>query len=170
MSDTKEKVILTDEIRTALAPEFEKLESKAKAAGIDEGIKTERARVISIDSLAIPGHEKLVAEMKADGTTETEAMRKLLDAEKTKRKDTLASLREDGKEVAAVATSVSEPAKKEEDKGKKIPTDEKEMLALTQKLAGEATTYIKEQAVLGKTISVSDATIFVYQRAGVPLR
>lgn len=52
-------------------------------AGRTEGAAAERARILGIEALAMPGHEKLIADMKADGaTTPEQAAVKLIQAEK----------------------------------------------------------------------------------------
>jgi|GEM_PF-193497 len=61
----------------------------------DGAVSSERQRVAAIDEVAIPGHEALVAEMKADGTSADDAARKLLAAEKTKRDAALDGLKND---------------------------------------------------------------------------
>lgn len=68
----------------------------AVAAAKEEGIKAEQARILGIDALNLPGHEKMIAEFKADGKTQPgEAAVKILAAEKVKGKNHLEALNAD---------------------------------------------------------------------------
>lgn len=79
----------------------------AVTAAKEEGATTERARVLGIDALAMPGAEKMIAEFKADGKTQPgEAAVKILAAEKVKGKTHLEALVVD----AAAVGDVSAPA------------------------------------------------------------
>lgn len=52
-------------------------------AGVEAGAKGERDRILGIEANALPGHEKLVAEMKADGkTTADQAAARIVAAER----------------------------------------------------------------------------------------
>ncbi len=93
------------------------LNETALAAARAEGAKAEHARVAGIEAAALPGHEKLLAELKADGsiTPEAAAMR-FINAEKAARTGHADAIRNvegtTGKVQAAVTTSVAPPAPK----------------------------------------------------------
>jgi hypothetical protein len=72
-------------ISARLVEEFGKGKAEGQAAGELIGAKAERERILAVETQSMPGHEKLVAEMKADGkTTGPEAAERVLQAEKTK--------------------------------------------------------------------------------------
>ena len=61
-------------------------QASARADGVKEGAAAERARIAGIEAHALPGHEALIAEMKADGaTTPDQAAGRILGAEKARR-------------------------------------------------------------------------------------
>jgi hypothetical protein len=163
MADEKEVIVLTDELRLKLAPQLKALEDAAYAKGKGEGESAERERIKAIEAQGegMPGHEKLIQEMKFDGkTTGPEAAVRLLSAEKAKKASRVADIRADA--PAAVPAGTVDPAKPETTKdGKK---------ADHVALAKEAQEYRAEQKKLGRDVSNVDAVKFVYQRAGVPLQ
>lgn len=76
-----------------------------------EGAAAERARILGVEAQALPGHEALVAELKADGKTTPEmAAVAILAAEKKTGQRVLAGLQADGT-VAAPAPAAVDPAK-----------------------------------------------------------
>ena len=161
MADKNENVtVLTPELRAQLAPEIKSLEDAAFAKGKDEGAKSERERIKAIEDqgAVIPGHEKLVAELKYDGkTTGAEAASQILAAEAKKKADRVKDIRADAPNPAPAAA----PPTKEPDDKKKPDHDA---------LAKEAREYQAKQAKEGVEISNVDAVKFVYERAGVPLK
>lgn len=77
-------------------------------AGRDEGylagVAAERDRVAGIEAAALPGHDELVAELKADPAITVEAAnQKILAAEKKKRGGKLGALRQDEQDLDAPA-------------------------------------------------------------------
>jgi hypothetical protein len=79
---TDAKVQAKSEFEASLA----KIKADAKAEGLSEGVAAERARILGIESVALPGHGDLIKTMKADGkTTPGEAAVKIVEAERVKR-------------------------------------------------------------------------------------
>ena len=57
--------------------------AQGRAAGLVEGATAERERILGIEQQALPGHDKLIASLKADGkTTPAEAAVQVLQAER----------------------------------------------------------------------------------------
>lgn len=77
-----------------------------------EGANAERARIQAIEATALPGHEKLIAAMKADGkSTAADAALAILAAEKTSRQAAAAALASDAPQpLPAAATAEALPA------------------------------------------------------------
>ncbi len=68
-------------------------EAKGRTAGASEAAAAERARLLGIEAHAIPGHEKLIAECKADpAVTPDMAAGRILAAEKKLRADQMAGI------------------------------------------------------------------------------
>lgn len=63
--------------------------------GIDLGATDERARIAAIDAAAVPGHEALTAQAKAEGMSAGEYAQRVLAAEKVTRQQAAADLRSD---------------------------------------------------------------------------
>ncbi len=79
-----------------------------KAEGRTEGATAERERILAVEAQAMPGHEALVAALKADGkTTAPEAAVQVLAAERAKGAARLQALRKDGPDPAPAAASPS---------------------------------------------------------------
>lgn len=101
------------EQRPDLVAEIEKGVDLAKAR--DEGAKAERDRVAGIEAALIPGHEKIIAEMKADPTkTELDAHRAVAAAERSQRKGQADALETDEKQVKDLRSEhrpANDPAK-----------------------------------------------------------
>jgi hypothetical protein len=164
MEPNKEVIVLTDELRAKLAPELKALEDSAYAKGKSEGESAERERIKAIEAQGegMPGHEKLVQDMKFDGkTTGPEAAVALLAAEKKKKASRIADIRADAPN--AVPAQPIDPTRKEAPAGDGKKPDH-------VALAKEARDYREAQAKAGVTVSNVDAVKFVYQRAGVPLQ
>lgn len=162
MADDKKVIVLTDELRAQLAPEFKALEETAYAKGKSEGASAERDRIKAVEAQGenLPGHEALIQEMKFDGkTTGPEAAVKVLAAEKTKKAERVRDIRADAPKPVP-ASAIDDPTKQETG-GKKKDHNE---------LAKEAKEYMAMRAKEGVEVSNIDAVKFVYQRAGVPLQ
>lgn len=88
--------------------------AKGKDEGLATGTEAERERIKAIDALSLPGHEKLISEMKYDGkTTAADAAVKIISAEKAIRETKLATFRGDSPPVVA---TVEAPPDHEEKK------------------------------------------------------
>lgn len=73
------------------------------------GAEAERKRILDIEAVALPGHDKLVAEMKADGSvTAGDAAQRILAAEQQKLKNANAAIQKSGKETEELDSSASE--------------------------------------------------------------
>jgi len=82
---TTPRVLTVDSVKTDHPDIF--------AAIFAEGVRAENDRVKSVQAQSFPGHEKLIAEMIADGkTTGSEAAIKILAAEREGKKNTIANL------------------------------------------------------------------------------
>jgi hypothetical protein len=167
-NDKKEVTVLTDELRASLKPELDSLEAKAKTAGFEDGVKKERERLSAIDALALPGHETLIGQMKADGTSAADAATKIIAAEKGKRATALSNLRADGPTPAPAA--IIDPTKKESVKDAQKTADPREQVAGAQKLAKEAKEFVATEEKAGRTVTMAEAMKHVYEKAGVPTR
>lgn len=167
-NEKKEVTVLTDELRASLKPELDSLEAKAKTAGFEDGVKKERERLKAIDALALPGHETLIEQMKADGTLAADAAGKIVAAEKEKRGKVLGDLRGDGPKPAPVA--IVDPTKKESGKDAQKTADPREQIANAQKLAKEAKEFVATEEKAGRTVTMAEAMKHVYEKAGVPTR
>lgn len=78
------------------------------AEGRAAGAEAERTRILGIEANALPGHETLVAEMKADGNVSpADAAERILRAEKESRARKLQSLKDADKEVPDIAPAAS---------------------------------------------------------------
>ena len=79
------------------------------AAATLEGATAERARILGIETIAVAGHDALVAEMKADGkTSPADAAMRILAAEKVTRGKNLQAIKDvetEGSKVPAVASA-----------------------------------------------------------------
>ena len=91
---------LTREITEAVSAT---VRTAAFEEGRAAGVASETQRIMDIEANALPGHDTLVAAMKADGkTTGAEAAVKILQAEKAKGATRLAAIREDAEVVALI--------------------------------------------------------------------
>lgn len=123
--------------------------TEGKAAGITEGATQERQRIQAVEAQLMPGHEKLVAELKFDGkTTGPEAAVKVLNAEREKKATVLANLKEDA----------TKPAPSSE-----APTTETTEVN-PQALADAATSLVAAAAKEGKSLSIADAVHKITQQ------
>jgi hypothetical protein len=90
----------------------------AKADGKADGAVAERERILGIEANALPGHEKLVAELKADGkTSPAEAAVRILQAQKAAGAQQLRALKDvetvtGGGKVPAAPAAGGAPAEK----------------------------------------------------------
>ncbi len=103
----------------------------------------ERERILAVEANAMPGHEKLLAEMRADGKTSgPEAAQRILAAEKARTAQVASDLAADAPPAA--------PASERKDSGQKPEVDSK-------KAAEAARQYVEGQAKTGRRVSYSDA-------------
>lgn len=81
----------------------------AKSEGLAEGAVAERTRILGIESIAVAGHDALIATLKADGKTSPEqAAMRILEAEKTTRGNQLRAIKDvetEGAKVPAAPTA-----------------------------------------------------------------
>jgi hypothetical protein len=91
--------------------------TKGKEEGVKSGAEAERKRIQDVEAQCIPGHEKLIAELKYDGkTTGPEAAVKVLAAEKEARTGYLKNMKEGApKIVDQPAAGAGEPLPAEGD-------------------------------------------------------
>jgi signal peptide peptidase SppA len=88
---------MTREQLSAEAPDLLKaILAEGHAAGVTAGAKAELERIQAVEAQSMPGHEKLIAEMKFDGkTTGAEAAVKVLAAERQVRATAAADMKKD---------------------------------------------------------------------------
>lgn len=80
----------------------------ARTEGIEHGRTTERERIFGVEGALIPGHEKLIAELKRDPSVSPgDAALKVNAAERTAREAAGKGIRSDGKLTEHVAAEVS---------------------------------------------------------------
>ncbi|MCA1381292.1 hypothetical protein [Bradyrhizobium sp. BRP23] len=118
-----------------------------------EGATAERTRILAIEAAALPGHETLVASMKADPTVTADmAAGRLLNAEKQLRAGQLQAIKDvEGATGKVAAAPAGTATAKTEDPPKES----------AHQLAARARTYQDEQAKLGVKISVAQAVAHV---------
>lgn len=110
--------------------------SEGLAAGLKQGeiigAKKERERILAVEASGMPGHEKLIATLKADGTTTgPEAAAQVVKAENDKRASGLSNLNAEAPApVAAETTDTSVPEAKTPDEALKAAWDGKDGEAL----------------------------------------
>ena len=106
-SESTEKTYTEAEFKAAVDKSLDEgmklgLEQGTKQGHAD-GSKAERERILGIEAVALPGHEKLVAEFKADGaTTPGEAAIKITEAEKATRERRLDAIKRDAAATVAI--------------------------------------------------------------------
>lgn len=111
-TETETTELVTDEATIAkltAAARTQGLE-EGKTIGVQAGILAERERVLGIDKIALPGHEALIAQCKAEGASLEDTKTKILEAEKVARTRHLEAIKTDGKQaVPANPTATGEP-------------------------------------------------------------
>lgn len=102
--------------REQLAAEHPALLESILAEGRTAGASAERSRILAIESAAIPGHDALVAQLKADGNTSAgDAALQILAAEKqTQVKAGAAYLAEAPAALRVVAAATVQPSAAEQ--------------------------------------------------------
>lgn len=94
--------------RDQLAADHPALLESLLAEGRAAGATAERTRLAAIDAAAIPGHEALVAQLKADGTvTAGDAALQILAAEKATRQSAAAQLQSDAPQPLQMAANAT---------------------------------------------------------------
>ncbi|MDA9499285.1 hypothetical protein [Bradyrhizobium sp. CCBAU 11357] len=118
-----------------------------------EGATVERTRILAIEAASLPGHEALVAEMKADPAVSADmAAGRLLAAEKQIRAGQLQAIKDvEGATAKVAAAPASTATAKVEDAPKET----------AHQLAARARAYQDEQAKLGVKLSVAQAVAHV---------
>lgn len=118
---------------------------------IDEGrvagAEAERARILGIEAHAMPGHEALIASLKADGaTTPDQAAAKVLTAERGKLATMQTDLSADAPAALPAATDQQAPVKK----GATVIAERAKQLVAEASARGETLTYAKAAALASK--------------------
>lgn len=122
------------------------------AAARQEGAEAERGRILAVQGNSMAGHEKLVAEMVADGkTTGPEAAQRILTAEKAKVAQVNADLATDAPPAAPAAPADIAAAGKTEPNAKE--------------LAKQAQAFVDSEAKAGRKVSYADAVKHVMSQA-----
>ena len=134
------------------ATKIEAFESGKKA-----GAEGELKRIQAVEAQLMPGHEKLVAELKFDGkTTGPEAAEKVLAAERKALGDRATALRADAPDPAK--SSTPDPTKEAEaEKNKNSSSASKTPEADAAALAEKIDAYMIDQKKLGKNVSYAQA-------------
>jgi hypothetical protein len=137
-------------VSTTSPAEIEKIKAESFAAGAT----AERERIQSVEAQALPGHAKLINELKFDGkTTGHEAAVAVLNAERTLRGTKGKDLEYD----AAVAVDASAPdAAREAAEKKKQEAAAAEVDPLAE--AAKLQSYVAEQAKAGRKVSLAQAS------------
>jgi signal peptide peptidase SppA len=121
-------------------------------AGEAKGAENERTRIKDVEAQALPGHDKLIAELKFDGkSTGGDAAVAILAAEKKKRGDKLAALEEDASAATTTAAAAPVVEKKDDQKAGVDAFD----------VSQKAQAYIAEQAAKGITVDAATAVAHV---------
>lgn len=120
----------------------ETVSATVRAAALEEGraagVAAETQRILDIEANALPGHDALVASLKADGkTTGAEAAVKIVQAEKAKSATRLAAIREDALVVALVPGAPAPAAGPVDDGKPKTDAQYAEIFAASQELQAE---------------------------------
>lgn len=103
-----------DEIRNATREILAQHNPTLLSLLIAEGATAERARIQGIEALALPGHEKLINELKFDGKTSTaDAAVRVVSAEKQIRDNTLATMRSEAPNPQLAALPLKDPVPKQ---------------------------------------------------------
>lgn len=107
----KPKTYTQAELDEQVAKALEQGKAESRTEGeksLAEATKAERERILGIDAHLIPGHEKLAADCKADGSSVADFALKQTAAEKSVRATQLAAIKKDGTTIAPpAAPSVS---------------------------------------------------------------
>ena len=131
--------------------ELETKLAAARAEGKAAGATAERERIAAIEKNTMPGHEKLVEELKADGkTTGLEAAQRILAAEK-------ARIAQIGKDLESDAP---DPAPASERKEKPPKSDESD----PKDVARRAQDYVDAETKAGRRVSYADAVAHVMKQ------
>lgn len=120
-----------DSINGEIADAADKARIEGQTAGEAIGAKAELARILDVEAQLMPGHEKLIAKLKADGhTTGTEAAAEVVKAEKTKLSSGLNTLKTDSPDPAdnsaeeeAIKAENTKTAKEKWDADPKLQTE-----------------------------------------------
>lgn len=109
--------------------------------GRQAGAEAERARILGIEAHAMPGHEALIAQLKADGAvTPDQAAGRILAAEKSKLKAVAANLEADAPDALPAAADAAATSKK-----------------TSAQIADRATALVAEAAGRGETLTYAKA-------------
>lgn len=106
----KEDTMTLEEMKAQYPELCAQIANEAKAAGVKEGAETERARIKSIEDMAMPGHEEIVNKAKFETcmTAETLAV-EMVKAEKAKKSAIANNIAADAASLNGVNASASAP-------------------------------------------------------------
>lgn len=125
----------------------------ARAEGLAAGAAAERQRIQDVEANAMPGHEALLAELKADGkTTGPEAAQRMLAAEKARVGQIAANLKADAPPAAPAAPPPAAEGTKPEPDPKVV--------------AAQAQAYQDEEKKAGRMVSTAQAVAHVMKEQG----
>lgn len=111
-------------------------------AGVDEGSKKERERILSLDKVAMKGHEALLEQAKTEGWTAGDFAVKQAEAEKSTRAKQLEAIKADGTQAAeVVATATGEAKPVQDDATKPLEERAKAQWDASADLRGEFTSF-----------------------------
>lgn len=132
------------------AADSEEAVAAAKQEGIAAGAAAERARILAVEEQSMPGHESLVAEMKADGkTTGPEAAARILQAEKAK--------------IASTSQALIDGAPKPAQASER-PAATQPATADAKAIARQAQEYVDTEAMAGRKVSYAAAVAHVIKQ------
>ena len=95
-------------------------------AGVESGMKSERERILAIESASLPGHEDLIEEAKKDGSITAEKLAlKIINAEKQKGTSYLASTKEAEAEMPKVEPNVEAQANQKVKTNTNLPLEQR---------------------------------------------
>lgn len=117
-----------------------------------EGASAEMARIQSVESQSIPGHEALINTLKFDGkSTAGDAAQAVLAAEKTARSKHAAAMNAEAPNPLAQAPAAAVPAS-EAETGKPLTRAQVDAKAKAYMAANPGTTYIAAVAIIEKGV------------------
>jgi len=147
MADAKTPQQIEAETTARVTEAYERGKTEGQAEGVGLGASQECQRIKAVEAQALPGHEKLIGELKFDGkTTGPEAAEKVLAADRAARLKAGEDLQRDAPKPAPRSPNAEEPQDRQID---------------PSRVAAQAQDYIADQALKGKRVSASEAVAHV---------